>query len=678
VPSPEPTLYLDREKAQFLRPLGARGRYILLAAGSLLAAALLAQRHFERPPIPDRPLRIGFEHNPPYQFRGPDGMPSGLVVEIVAEAGRRARLPLVWTETTLGSERALRSGVVDLWPLITDLPDRRRFIHISAPYLQNQHVLVLPARQPLPGPDFDGSVAHTTQAIHRRLLRAQFPGTRSLETREEVQAIAKVCAGEAAAAFLESRTALALLRKPPSGCDAAALRAHVLPGVFQLGVGATFEAAGAADRIREQIPALARDGTLATVLARYSFFGPSDTRAAYDLLEAQEENRRLLLVIGGLAAALLAASWLAWSLRRARRTAMAAEARWRTLVDTAPDLIASVDRAGRVEFVSGSASDRTRALVGRPVEELAEPARQKELAAAVREALRGESPEQIEVPGWNRSGEPTWYAIRVAPVVANGHVASATLIATDVAKRKRIEAEREELIRELEARNSELERFSYTVSHDLKSPLITIRGYLDQLERTLDAGDTVRFREDVARIAGAQQKMARLLDDLLQLSRIGRIVSAPEDVPLRELVLEARDLVEGRLAERAVAVHVEDALPVVRGDRQRLLEVVQNLIENAAKFMGAQPAPRIEIGARSDGGRPVFYVRDNGMGIPPEHHGKVFGLFEKLDATSEGTGIGLAMASRIVEAHGGRIWAESEGRGYGTTFCFTLNEARSP
>jgi signal transduction histidine kinase len=99
---------------------------------------------------------------------------------------------------------------------------------------------------------------------------------------------------------------------------------------------------------------------------------------------------------------------------------------------------------------------------------------------------------------------------------------------------------------------------------------------------------------------------------------------------------------------------------------------MQNLIDNAAKFMGDQPAPRIEIGVRKETGEHIFFVRDNGIGIYASHHEKVFGLFDKLDPQSEGTGVGLALAKRIVEIHGGRIWVESEGKGKGSMFCFTL------
>jgi signal transduction histidine kinase len=238
--------------------------------------------------------------------------------------------------------------------------------------------------------------------------------------------------------------------------------------------------------------------------------------------------------------------------------------------------------------------------------------------------------------------------------------------------RKRSAQEREKLIDELEVKNAELERFTYTVSHDLKSPLITIRGFMGFLERDARDGNLDRLHADLARITQATDKMQRLLNELLELSRIGRLLNAPERAGFDSIAREAVLLVEGRLAARGVRVEIAPDLPEVFVDRVRLVEVVQNLVDNAAKFMGDQPEPRIEIGSRAEDDQLIFFVRDNGVGIEPHYHDKVFGLFDKLDPKSEGTGIGLALVKRIIEVHGGRIWVESAGQGHGATFCFTL------
>jgi PAS domain S-box-containing protein len=234
--------------------------------------------------------------------------------------------------------------------------------------------------------------------------------------------------------------------------------------------------------------------------------------------------------------------------------------------------------------------------------------------------------------------------------------------------------ERQKLIDELENKNSELEQFTYTVSHDLKSPLVTINGFLGYLERDAESGNMERLRSDTHRIQDAVNKMQRLLNELLELSRIGRMMNASETFSFEELVNEALDILHGRFEGRKIAVQIQPNLPAIYGDRQRLTEVLQNLLDNAAKYMGSQTAPSIEIGQHGEDagdGKLIFYVKDNGMGIAPEYHERVFGLFNKLDSKSEGTGVGLALVKRIIEVHGGRIWLESE-VGKGTTFFFTL------
>ena len=214
------------------------------------------------------------------------------------------------------------------------------------------------------------------------------------------------------------------------------------------------------------------------------------------------------------------------------------------------------------------------------------------------------------------------------------------------------------------------------MSHDLKSPLVTIRTFVGYLEQDLAASDQERVNADFRYIRGAAEKMAGLLDQVLELSRIGRKANPPEDIPAGALALEAVNLLAGPIAQRGVRVDIGPLPVVVTGDRVRLLEVFQNLIENAVKFIGDSPDPHVEVGVALDGAEPVFFVRDNGKGIDARHAGRLFGLFEKLEAGTDGSGIGLALVKRIVETHGGRAWAESEGLGHGSTFFFTLADVR--
>ncbi len=228
---------------------------------------------------------------------------------------------------------------------------------------------------------------------------------------------------------------------------------------------------------------------------------------------------------------------------------------------------------------------------------------------------------------------------------------------------------------ELQNQNAELERFNYTVSHDLKAPLVTIKGFLGLLQRDINAENQGAVASDIGQINAAADKMGQLLDELLELSKIGRQMKVAEVRDLDSLVREAAKRVEIQMEDQGVDLQIAPGMPQVYGDPGRLLEVFQNLIDNSTKFMGEQKHPRIEIGAEFDNGQIHCFVRDNGAGIAPDYHHRVFDLFERLDTKVDGTGIGLALVKRIIEVHGGGIWIESAGQGQGSTFHFTLPAA---
>jgi PAS domain S-box-containing protein len=376
--------------------------------------------------------------------------------------------------------------------------------------------------------------------------------------------------------------------------------------------------------------------------------------------------------------------------KRTEEALQESEKKLRAIIEQSSEGIMLADEQGRIiewnpahEKLTGLKRDE---VMGVPLWEIRTrlmppehrtPADSERLKMAILNALlTGQSTQfnqPVEVVMYTKDGDQRFILQTAFPISTDQgyRIGSVT---RDITARRQAEIEREKLIAELEAKNTELESFTYTVSHDLKAPLITVRGFLGFLEKDAAAGNTERLKADISRITEATDKMQTLLSELLELSRIGRMMNPSQAVPFETVAHEAVELVHGRIQARGVQVGISGGLPIVYGDRARLVQVVQNLVDNACKFMGDQAEPRIDIGQRGldADGKPVFFVRDNGLGIEPQYHERVFGLFDKLDAKTEGTGVGLALVKRIVEVHGGRIWVESEGKGKGSTFYFTI------
>lgn len=287
--------------------------------------------------------------------------------------------------------------------------------------------------------------------------------------------------------------------------------------------------------------------------------------------------------------------------------------------------------------------------------------------------LKGETPHAAEFCILNKSGERRWINQRNSLVYNNGVLVAVEGIITDITDQKKASNEREKLIKELESKNRDLERFTYTISHELKTPLITIKGFLGYLEDEAVKGDFSRLHQDVLRIVGAAETMSSLLDNLIVLNRIGQKKSSKENIDLYALVQNCVSMFSDKIKRRSIVVFIHNNLPIVNGFPDELMVLYRNLIDNAIKFSTDQPEPTIEIGLNKtlpEGY--VLYLKDNGAGFENKYKERIFGLFNKLDSTTEGTGAGLALVKRIVEHHNGWIYAESEGIGKGTTIYFML------
>ena len=365
------------------------------------------------------------------------------------------------------------------------------------------------------------------------------------------------------------------------------------------------------------------------------------------------------------------------NIRLAEKSLQESEEKYRALVENTQDVFYALEKDGEILF-AGPQIERygyqPEDVISKNILDFVVDADKEKVLAEFRKSNDGNRAYSIQFRVVDANGNLHWVeAVGHRQFDDNNQFTKQYGVLRNISERKKVETERETLITELQAKNDELEQFTYTVSHDLKAPLITISGFIGYLEEDALKGNIDRLKKDIQRIHDATSKMQRMLNELLELSRIGRMMNPPEDVPFGEIVQEALGNVRGQLDEGKIRVEVGGGLPIVHGDRLRLVAVVQNLLDNAAKFMGEQTEPEIHIGVVQKNKETVFFVRDNGKGIAPEYHERVFGLFNKLDASTGGTGIGLALVKRIVEVHGGRIWVESEA-GQGATFFFTFGD----
>lgn len=270
-----------------------------------------------------------------------------------------------------------------------------------------------------------------------------------------------------------------------------------------------------------------------------------------------------------------------------------------------------------------------------------------------------------EIPGRDRTDE-----IGVMATAASAFRSANERTATLLDAQRELTAELETSQAELQRSNEELEQFVYTVSHDLKSPIVTSLGFIGMMRSLADRGQAETALAKLPVLERANRRMSQLTTDLLELSRVGRVDNESTNVETSLVVAEVLETLDKSIRDVDAEIDVQAGLPMVWSNTSRLMQVLENLIGNALKY-GAQPgeSPRISIGGKvADDGSTVLYVHDEGPGIDPEYHDRVFGLFQRLDNKRQGTGVGLSIVARVMKSHGGHVTIDSDGRGHGCTF----------
>jgi PAS domain S-box-containing protein len=350
------------------------------------------------------------------------------------------------------------------------------------------------------------------------------------------------------------------------------------------------------------------------------------------------------------------------------------------------------DPGPRIVFVNDAFVSMTgytrEEVIGKSPRFLQGPATDQVELKRISDSLKRSHAVRSELINYNKKGEPYWIELDIAPIVdATGRPTHMVAVERDITERKKSEQEIMRLYAELEDRvqqrtaelqrvNQELEAFSYSVSHDLRSPLNTMAGFSQILKKSDGASMSVKGKHCLSRIEAGASQMAELIEGLLALAQVSKEKLRYEEVNLSQLARHVEARCRERDPTREVEVLIQDPLEAW-GDSRLLLAVLDNLIGNAWKFTSKVPSARIELFSEEmPDGTTSFVVRDNGAGFDSTFSDKLFGAFQRLHSQSEfsGTGVGLTIVKRVIERHGGRVWATSR-LGEGSSFKFTLAKA---
>jgi PAS domain S-box-containing protein len=357
------------------------------------------------------------------------------------------------------------------------------------------------------------------------------------------------------------------------------------------------------------------------------------------------------------------------------------EEKFRTIVESVPNGIIMVDTKGFITL-SNSEAEKMFAygrgeLIGKKVESLVPTRYQtghpQERDRFINQPQKRQMGAGRDLSGLKKDGTEIPVEIGLNPIeTPEGRYILASIV--DISERKGIDDKLHKAYEEVQQKNQEMEQFVYTVSHDLKAPLVTSMSFMGFLKEDIAAQNFSEVTDSLQRLEKAHLRMQELINDLLQVSRIGRMELHYERVQLKEVLSQVADNAAERIQATNVKFDYSQDFPEIVADRKRLGQVLENLIGNAIKYASDVSHPSVRVFWKDAGNEIHLCVKDNGPGIDPQYHSKIFGLFQRLDSSKEGTGVGLTIVSRIMQLHGGRVWVDSQ-LGKGAEFWLAFSKS---
>jgi PAS domain S-box-containing protein len=629
--------------------------------------------------------RIGWENNPPFLQADEKGGPTGLAVELVRQAAQRRGIKLQWVWRPQSSEDALRNNLVDLWPMITITAERKRFIHFSDPFLQHDHCLLVR------GASVYSQVQDLSRAkieyldlpINQQLLHGVLPNATLTTMASAEQAVDDVCSQRADAFFTEEFSGVSVLFHGRT-CNGQPLRLIWIPELrTNLAVGSTFRASAAADQIREGIAAIANEGKLPAIMARWGYFSPWNQDTMNALIRANRRDRWLIAALALFAAFFLATIFGLDRMRRQRiridklQAAAAlreSEARFQNMADTAPVMIWVVGPDGFATFFN----KQWLAFTGRASEEElgngwaqgVHPDDRERCLSAFHAAFEGRLSYQQEHRLRRADGEFRWLLDTGVPRFTDGGgFAGYVGCSIDITDHKR-QQEQLQATQKLESLGVLAGGIAHDFNNMLAAILTTSESALDDLSAESPA------REELKNIRAVAIRGAEIVRELMAYS--GKEKTEFEPIEISQLVAEMLHLLRVSIAKQATLnVDLAPHLPPVMANPAQIRQVVMNLITNGSEAIGENPgvltittthiksvsASPGECGENPpEGGQIRLEVSDTGTGMTEEVQAHIFDPF--FTTKFAGRGLGLAAVRGIIQNHGGAISvASAPGRG---------------